>query len=473
MPTRALQFRRPALFRRRELAVIEDTALRLLAEVGLEVLHPGLAERARQRGHHFTGDRVRFDRAQVTAFMEEARGAGGRRHAAQAPEADSGQLHLGLSPYPQYLHDPAADSVVPMTCARLEGATKLVDMLADRGLYRGVPGCPADVPAPLQVLAQYRTGMENLRDWTGPVDAKTVESLPYVMEMAEVMGRPIRGLPVYVFSPLRLAGESLTAVMQYESRLESIWVGSMPAAGATAPARPAEAFALAAAEVIGSAILLRDCVRPQVHWHVSAYPFDLRGLAMTFGTPEALLFEMASREVNAFLHGDPWWPAVDNIHVMAKLPGPQAAAEKMSIMATGALLGARDFTGAGALSLDEVHSSVQLLLDLEVKDHVARIVRGLDTGLDGDSCLAQVQQGTARTFLELDQTLDSYRSGWHPALFERRFVDSWQAAGRPTVVEQAAAMARDLIAQHHYEPPGEIRREFDHIYHRAERELGG
>jgi trimethylamine--corrinoid protein Co-methyltransferase len=472
MPTRPLQLRRPALFRRRDLETIEDSALRILSEIGVEVRHPGLAERARGRGFQFDGHRVRVPRVQVTAFLEEARGEGGERHQAEAPAAGSDDFRLSTSPYPQNTHDPATDEVVPMTSDRLVEATKLVDMAADRGLRRDVPGCPVDVPAALQVLAQYRIGMENLRGWTGPVDPKAVASLPYVMEMAEVMGRPFRGLPVYVFSPLRLAGESLTAVMQYESRLESIWVGSMPTAGMTAPVRPAEAFALAAAEVIGSAMILGACLRPQIHWHVNVFPFDLRGMAITFGSPEALLFEMASCEVDAFLHGGRWWPAAGNIHTMAKRPGPQAAAEKMSIMAIGALLGARDFTGAGALSLDEIHSSVQLLLDLEVKDHVARLQRGLDTGLDREACLSQVQEGTASSFLELDQTLAAYQSHyWHPRLLERRFVDPWRAAGSPRLVEQAAEMARALIAQHDYEPPEEVRREFGRIYRRAEQAL--
>jgi trimethylamine--corrinoid protein Co-methyltransferase len=165
---------------------------------------------------------------------------------------------------------------------------------------------------------------------------------------------------------------------------------------------------------------------------------------------------------------------VGNIHVMAKRPGPQAAAEKMSTMAIGALLGARDFSGAGALSLDEIHSSVQLLLDAEVKDHVARIVRGLDTGLDRDACLAQVRDGTASSFLELDQTLDAYRSlYWHSRLFERRFVDPWRAAGSPRLPEQAAEMARALIAQHDYQPQEEVRREFDRVYRHAARALAG
>jgi len=384
------------------------------------------------------------------------------------------RLSMSVSPYPQSFHDPQTDQILPFSAARLVEATKLVDMLGERGLNAGVPGCPVDVPAPLQVLLQYRIGAENLRDWRGPVDAKALESMPYVMEMAEVLGRPMRGLPVYVFSPLKLAGESLTAVMQMESRLEDVWVSSMPAAGCSAPVRPAEGFALAAAEVVGSALILRECIQPRVHWGVSLHPFDLRGMAMSFGSPEGLLFQLASCEVDAHLHGQPWWPAVGNILTLAKEPGPQAGAEKASIMTLGALLGARDFGSAGALSLDEVFSSIQLLADLEIRDHVQRLAQGLDTACDRQACLDDVRAGAERGFIGLERTLEHYRElYWHPRLFERRFLGSWQAACCPAFSRQAQQMARELVARHDYELAPELRAELARIYWRAETELAG
>jgi trimethylamine--corrinoid protein Co-methyltransferase len=269
-----------------------------------------------------------------------------------------------------------------------------------------------------------------------------------------------------------LAGESLTAVIAYESRLDSIGVSSMPGAGSTAPVRPAEALALAAAEVIGSALILQECVKPELHWSIGAHPFDLRGMGMSFGSPEALLFEMASCEVNAYLHGRPWWPAAGNIHTLAKLPGPQAAAEKTSIMTLGALWGATEFYCGGVLSLDEVFSPLQLLVDLEIKDHVQRLVRGLDTTCDTDAALADVQAGVAQGFIGLDSTLDRYRDlYWHPRLFERRFLGPWQSASSPTFSRLAGEMCRELVAGYDYEPPTDVRREIDRIYRRAEQEL--
>jgi trimethylamine:corrinoid methyltransferase-like protein len=347
-------------------------------------------------------------------------------------------------------------------------------MVAERGVDRSVPGCPVDVPAPLQVLMQFRVAAENLRDWNGRVDAKALEALPYVMEMAEVLGNPVRGLPVYIFSPLRLAGESLTAVMQLESRLDSVYVGNMPAVGAAVPIYPVEALALSAAETIGSAIILKECITPRLSWWFQIDPFDLRWMTMSLGSPEEILFNFAAAEASAYFHGTAPNPAVSCFHTLAKLPGPQAAAEKASAMAVGASLGARWFRNAGTLSLDEVFSPVELLIELEIKDHVERLVNGLNTEYDPKACLDDIRAAITGGFMSLDRTLNAYTDlYWHPHLFERRFLGPWQRAGSPSVEQEAARLAQDLIARHDYELAADRRRELERIYQIAERELVG
>lgn len=467
-----LQLTRKALLSDSDFASVLDGAIRLLTEVGVEIAHLELRTRAQQHGFLIEQDRVRFSRNQVMAIIDESKLL--KRHRLPALREDNEliQLHLTPNPYPQNIHDLESGHIVPLTCARLETAAKLVDVLRDRGIAASLPGCPCDVPPQLQVLAQYRIGVRVLRGWQGPVDFKTLPSLPYVMEMAEVMGTPIRGLPVYVFSPLRLAGESLTAIMQLEDKLESIYIGSMPAAGCTAPIHPVEALALATAEVIGSALILQDCIKPQVYWSVGIFPFDLRGMAMSFGSPESILLEMASHEVNAFLHGKSWWPATGSLLTLAKLPDQQAIAEKTSAMTLGAALGARFFEGAGTLALDEVFSPIQLLMDVEIKDHVERLMNGLSTHCSIDVLIHELQNGATRGFTQTDSSLDCHKElYWYPRLFERRFLAPWQMAGSPLVVEKAAAEIRTLVESHTYSPPQAIVDELDRIYLHAEKEL--
>jgi len=468
-----LRLKRTALLGARELEAIQEGVLRILETVGIEIAHPALAERARQRGFQAAQGRIRLSRRQVQALLDRAR-VGKAARGRQMEPSETAQIGLSItpSPYPQWVHDPDTDRVVPFTVARLAEASKLVDALAGQGVGSCVPGCPADVPPALQPIMQYRIGLENLRYWRGPVDPKSLETLPYVMEMAEVAGNPIRTLPVYVFSPLRLGGESLSAVMDQEERLESILVASMPSAGCSAPVYPAEAFALAAAEVMGAAVILGECIKPRVDWVVSLYSFSVREMAMSLGSPESLLFELASHEVDAHLHGQPWWPATSQLHTMAKLPGPQAAAEKGAAMAVGALLGGRYFGSAGTLSVDETFSPIQLLADLEIKGHVQRLVTGLDTECDLDGLVEQVQTGVRRGFLGVDRTLDHWEAlSWRPTLFERRFLAPWQNAGAQSFCSRAREVAEDLVAKHDYTPAPELRRELAQIYDRAGKEL--
>lgn len=467
-----LQLTRTPVLDAQDLESVEQGAIRILGEVGVEVAHPQLAARARERGFQLQDGRIRLPRRQVERFLEEGRSAG--RPGSPVGREDEGRICLRLSPnpYPQSIHDPATDEIVPLTCARLEEATKLVDVLAERGVAGGMPGCPTDVPPPLQVLAQYRIGVSILRNWQGPVDPKSLTSLPYVMAMADVMGCPIRGLPVYIFSPLRLAGESLTAALQYEERLEHLFVGSMPAVGNTCPIRPLEALAVAAAEIIGSAMILQGCLRARVHWGVGVFSFDLRGMAMSFGSPEAILLDMASHEVDAFLHGREWWPAVGNLLTLAKLPDQQALAEKAAALTLGAGLGGRTFDGAGTLALDEVFSPVQLLLDVEMKDHVERLVNGVSRDFDLDALMGDLGSAVTRGFAALDRTLDSHAQyTWYPRLFERRFLAPWRAAGCPGPASRAAEQARELAGTHTYSPPHETLAALDRIYRQAEKDI--
>jgi len=299
-----------------------------------------------------------------------------------------------------------------------------------------------------------------------------IESTPYIMEMGDVLGKPVKHWPIYVFSPLRLTGESLDAALMFEDRFEQVEVGSMPAVGATTPIRPLEALAVAAADVVGSALILSQCIKPSLSWGISIFPFDPRGMAMSLGSPEHILFSMAATEVDAFLHGDQWHPAGGDAQTLAKRPGPQAAAEKASGMATGALLGARYFGGAGALSLDEVFSSIQLAIDLEIKNHVERLVNGLDTRMQLENLTERVAAGLSRGFMSSEETLNEYRHlYWLPDLFERRFLASWQAAGEPDILEIARAVVDKAVSGYTYRPPDDVLRDIAKVYARAEREL--
>jgi trimethylamine:corrinoid methyltransferase-like protein len=193
---------------------------------------------------------------------------------------------------------------------------------------------------------------------------------------------------------------------------------------------------------------------------------------MSYGGPEHLLFRWACHEVKAAFRGlEPESP-YGVMRSQAKLPGPQAAAEKMAGLMSGALLGGSSFDGVGALSLEEVFSAEQAVIDCELRDYVQRLVGGADGECDPATAAAEIAEGVLTGYLTLDSTLSQYREVyWLPNLCERRSLSGWLSAGAPDLRARAKALAREKAKQHCYEPPADLRRPLEQIYRRAQREL--
>ena len=470
MDGQAFALQRPPLFDADDLARIEQAALRLLDQVGVAVLDTGLLAQLTSRGFRAVGNRVLIQPEHARGFLEAERERNGRRfsHSPSGAGPGASAISLLLNPYAQFVHDLEADRIVPFTTERLIEATRLADVLCDRGVASSPPGCPTDAAPALQPVLQYWVAATYSRQGRHPVDAKSRGTLPYVMEMAEVLGHPIRHLPVYVFSPLTLGGESLLCVLEFRRTLSSVHVCSMPGAGSTAPVGAADGFALAAAEVVGSALLLTEALEMPVSWGVALFPVDFAGMAMVFGSPEAGLLQLASAEVDAYFHGWAWPSAAGTVHTMAKVPGPQACAEKASLMTLNGLLGQRSFGGAGALSLDEVFSAEQLLYDLEIRDHVEGLIGGLGAGCEPERCVSEVREALQQgSFLALETTAQACRELRRPALFERGFLSAWLAEGGRTIRSRARSLVRDLVGRHEYALKADLQRELDTVLARA------
>jgi trimethylamine:corrinoid methyltransferase-like protein len=471
--TPPLRFSRPELISLDQAARVHELAKHILQEVGIAVLHAGALERLQTAGFRTQSDRVYFEPMVVDEYVEEMRRLI-TSWPASAAAPDDDRLTLSVSTYSLHVHDIDQDRVVPYTTERLIEMTKLVDTLANDGVYGAPPGIPTEVPPALQPIAQYRIAALYARQGATPVDPTSVETVKHLLDMAEVMGRPVNSLPVYMPSPLRLGGESLDVVLACVDRLSHISVGSMPATGATAPLHPFGALALAAAELMGGMIAVRALTDKPVTFGVNIFPFDLRAGTMVFGSPENMLFQMLCADLNRFYGWERGHEGPGNIHVMAKLPDTQSAAEKASIMALGAFLGARHFSCAGTLSLDEIFSPEQLLADCEIRDWVQRAIQGVWMAEEAVAdWLAEIRVGTRQGFVGLDSTLDYYKQHiWYPQRFQRGAIGPWLAENQPRLSECLREEARRRIAAHEFELDLDRRREVERIYQAAVETVG-
>jgi len=461
---------RPQLFTEDQLRRIHEAAVTILIENGIRVNHAAAREAAARAGLRVAGDRVLLERSVINEFVAASMAEGKVQPWRPAPL--SADIVLDVHRYPQNVHVLATDEIAPFTTETLIEATKLVDTLAERGVRGYAPGIPADVPSDLEQLLQYKIAAQYCRDGKHHVEIRNARMLPYAMEMAEVLGNPVHGFDTYVVTPLRLNNEFLDVLMADGSGLTYVTVNDMTSVGATTPIRVPDALALAAAEVIGCAIILREITPLEIHWSVRVCPIDMHSMALSLGSPEEILFQLAGDEVNAFYHGYEPWPPGGNLHSQAKLPDAQAAAERMAQMTFGVLCGSRSFGGAGTLSLDEVFSAEQLMIDCEMRDHVARLIRGIDPECDPVAAAAEAALGVKEGFLGLDTTAMLARQVyWAPRLFERRALAGWERAGQPSLRRQAKDMAHEQLKRFNYELESELLRKIEAIYARAYSEL--
>jgi len=458
---------------------IEEAAIRILETAGLEITNAWLVTRLASIG--FRADaagRFRIPRAETRRFMDEARRRHGNHFSVEpAPmpvETTAPRISLDPSWYALYLLDPATEKISPFTAASLAQALHLVESLKGEKVQGSWVGQPDDVPGPLRPVMQYWLAGQCLSEPRLDNLLQSPLSLPFELEMAEALGKPIRTGVALGFSPLRLAGESVDCVVAARDRFTEIYVGSMPSVGATASIHLGDAFALTVAETVGGALLLEAALEKPAGFGVYLFPADLRTLMQTFGSPEAYLLQLMSAEISAFFRGEAWQPLTGDLHISACVPGMQAATEKAAIFTPGALFGMRHFTGAGILGTDEIFSPEQLIYDLETRDHVQRLVAGWEATCDPVRALEDVVAAREfGSFAALDSTAEWHReSYWTPKLFYRGSYGRWRTSGQRSEQERVRDRLQELIQRPMYEAPGDRRQALDGILARAQTALG-
>jgi trimethylamine:corrinoid methyltransferase-like protein len=389
---------------------------------------------------------------------------------AQEKKAPDSHIHLSAGCCAHHIVDLQTDEVRPITTADLIEATKLIDALHDEAVSGHVPGFPQDVPAALQALVEYKIGSE-VSHWGGSFVAPcSIKGLEYIYEMHQVMAQSF-GLPLYVVSPLRVVGDSLQAILHFLDRVDHLNASSMPIMGANAPVHFVGAFVQAMAESIGGFVVLR-LLAPgvPVSFGIMAFCLDMRYGSITYGSPEQNLCDLIGLSIRAYygMAGG----STRSIRTMAKRPGVQAAAEKGASAMVGALAGSRSFMGGGMLSVDEVFSPEQLIIDREIADYAGRVAQGFE--FDQEKLSLEIIRECVDTadFLSHPSTLESFKSTyWMPRLFEHPMLEAWRQSGERDVREKARQMVSEKLRRYDFELGREKKETLNSIYQRAQETL--
>jgi len=151
---------------------------------------------------------------------------------------------------------------------------------------------------------------------------------------------------------------------------------------------------------------------------IRAYPFDMKYGSFVYGSPEDVLATLFQIQLNRYFK----IPVIaKSLLTNSQLPDPQAAAEKAAHTIVAALAGLDGFTNAGLLSVDDIYSAEQVVIDYEIVEYARRFLKSFDFNeetLTTDIIKEVVEEGRG-DFLSHQSTLDNFRDAfWIPELFE-------------------------------------------------------
>jgi trimethylamine--corrinoid protein Co-methyltransferase len=379
---------------------------------------------------------------------------GGRRPGFRVP-LDGETLSVLADGGGTIVYDHRAGAHRPPTLADWQEATLLQDALDDIGLYWWpveYPGAEASLGGRLAYWrALFSSFSKHVQDSFG--DPKAA---PWFLEILNVVfgGREeVRRRRPFSFlvtpaSPLIIERDYTDTWLALRGWGIPVAVMPMPLMGATAPGSLLATVTLANAETI--ALLCRaQCAEPGTPVVYAALPaaVDPRSGRYAASAVEGSIMSAAAVEMARF-YGLP--AEGSGCTTDAPVPGVQAAYEKAATTLLSGLARPDILVGPGMLAGATVYSTEQLMIDLEVFRLTRRALAGIRVDDEAWLLDALAEVGHGGSFLAQRSTRRNARSGeWYLSrLGVHETLDSWAAAGRPDVVDQARRLADEVLAAH-------------------------
>jgi trimethylamine:corrinoid methyltransferase-like protein len=447
-------FKPGSFITRAETLAIAGSAFEILDSIGIRVVSREMSAALGKLGYAEREGRIRIPESETRSFLEELRNDKKLREETESKLRRT-EMYGTPGSYATILYNPLNKSYEKLTADLLVKSTKAATLISRRfgGFLSFAPGTPQDVPASLGSLLKFKISAEY---GTGPVPVEPTSfiSAEFMFRMAEVMNQPVCRLPVYPVSPLCLGGDSAEIVRHFAEKLDSFYVFSMPMLGVTAPLSVKGGMALCFAEVLGCGFLmqkltgLRCIIRPNI------FPADMQTVNYAFGSPRKFLYECLAEDFTAQILGMPVNFHSVNIHTNCSVSGVQSAMEKISLMTAGTMLGATKFYCIGTLSLDEIFSPVELILDAlrigQIKQMAAGFKLEHSAAEDGSNAelLDEIRSSLDGGFIMTDRTLESHGEYVNYSPFINRNLYKTYIANHSTeMLDEAEKTARELFLE--------------------------
>lgn len=453
---------------------IEETAYRLLAEVGIALHHPVAAEMLCGRGCRLDRGRVFIPDHVVQWALQNVSGQKHEYRMDGSPGFDLGdglpRFHNGGGP--PFAYDLDTGLRRQATLDDLAAVTCLLDALPNVDVV--IPlFAPQDVPPELLVVASTETMLRNTRKPVSSAAIDKPEQVGYVVEMAAACAgkrQPSISMSVSPVSPLTFTHDVTAAILAVVRSGAVLHPLPAPSLGATGPITLAGSLAQQHAENLAS-LVIAAVARPgaTVVYCSRINPIDLRTAVSSWGGPEV---GMAAACASQLAHRLGLPCDAYGLCTSTGLLDPQFAYERLANALVPAAAGVDILSGVGIVDSGLAGGLEVAVIDDEIIGLIRHIVAGVEVteetlALD---VMKQVIAGDG-VFLSHRHTARQARLGalWVPTVSDRGTGER-----RMGVVARARARAREILLSHQVEPlPDDVSRQLDEISARARRDLVG
>ncbi|NMG38796.1 methyltransferase [Chelativorans sp. ZYF759] len=444
-----------------ELESIHLASLRMLAEIGIDVLHDEARETMREAGAHVEpgSQRVRFDPDMImewiahcpSEFTLHARNPANDMHfggnnlifaqMASAPtcsDLDNGRRPGNQADFRNFLKLAQVHNIIqctggyPVEPVDLHASSRHLECIRDLATL-------TDKPFHIYSLGRERNldGMEIARIARG-ISEEQFSREPSVYSI------------INTNSPLKLDIPMMEGIIQMSSRGQIVIVTPFTLAGAMAPVTIAGALVLQNAEAL-AAIAFAQMVRKGAPVGYGGFTsnVDMKSGAPAFGTPEYMKAQLIGGQL-ARRYRIPY--RTSNV-CAANTVDAQAAYESVFSL-WGAIQGGANFIlhSAGWLEGGLRCSYEKMMLDIDLLQMVAEFLTPLDLSEDALGLDAMREVGPGGHFFGAAHTQARYKDAFYaPIISDWRNFETWQLAGSPTALERANRLWKERLAA--YEKP--------------------
>ena len=460
---------------------IEETAYRLLAEVGISLQHTPAQEMLHGHGCQVQvqNERVLIPRQVVEWALANLVPANEFLTMAGNPafSLGDGQIRFHNGGGPPFIDDLNTGQ---RRLARLQDVvemTRVLDALPNVDVVMPLFG-PEDVPSELMAIASTEVTLRHSRKPVMCAAVDKPEQVPFMVELAaaccggleQFRQRPTMSIAVSPVSPLIFTEEVTAAIIAVAEAGAAFYSLPAPSLGATGPITVAGALAQQHAEVLASFVIAAAArAGTPVVYCSRINPIDLRTAMSSWGGPEVGIAGACAGQLahRLGLPADAY-----GFCTSASRLDPQFAYERLANTFMPALAGVDIMSGVGTLDSGLAGGLEVAIIDDEIISLVKHIVSGVT--VDEESLALAVMQQVIPgdgVFLAEVHTVEQMRKGalWLPDISERA---GGSAGGGEGVVARARAKATQILATHQVEPlPEDVSRHLTEIMARAQREL--